>query len=210
MRARRIELGEDGQAMVEFALTFPLVLTMVTLIMQFALAFNGTALVRYAAYNAVRSASVYLPLNRGDANAAQVRQKARMAAALSMAPACPKGFGGVFGLPPGGVGRIGTVDLTERLAYAWGVMAAVPDSIVLQTRSGGTRGWEVRDPIFAEVNFYYPLTIAPADKVLFVLGGGERDAQSRAFYGMTNRRLKALRMTGKAAFTYSGFDAVER
>lgn len=207
---RRIELGEDGQAMVEFALTFPLVLTMVTLVMQFALAFNGTALVRYAAFNAVRSASVHLPLHRSNGTDATVLQKARMAAALSLAPACPKGFGGVFGLPPGGVGRIGSVDLTERLAYAYGVMAAVSDSVVLRTRGGGSRGWDVRDPIYAQVNFYFPLMIPPADKMLWVLGGGESDSFARGLYTLTGKRLKALRMTGRAAFTYSGFDALER
>jgi hypothetical protein len=207
MEPRQVELGEDGQAMVEFALTFPLILTMVTLIMQFALSFNGTALVRYAAYNAARSASVHMPINGNDAYASDVQYFGRFAAALSMAPACPKGFGGLFGGPPGGTGSIGSLDITDRLGYAWGVMSVVDDAMTLETKDGATSGWVVRDPVIARVNFYYPLMIPPANKLIWSLAsGGQADGWSSAFYAMSGKQLKTIRMTGKAAFVYSGLD----
>jgi TadE-like protein len=209
MQARKVELGEDGQAMAEFALTFPVVLTMVTLIMQFALTFNGTALVRYAAYNAVRSAAVYLPLNGGNGNNSTVLQKARLAVAMTMAPVCPRGFAGGFGAPPVG-GNLGLIDLTDRLAYAYGVLVMTPNSVTLRTRSGASSGWNVRDTIVCQVKFYFPMIVPPANQFIWLLRGGSGDPIAQLVSGKTNGLVKALPMTGKAAFIYTGQDRPTR
>jgi hypothetical protein len=206
MERRKVELGEEGQAMVEFALTFPVVLTMVTLIMQFALAFNGTALVRYAAFNAVRSAAVHLPIYNGNGNDTRVLSRARLAVALSMAPVCPTGFGGSFGGTPGGIGDIGSLDLTERLAYAWGVMQLVPDSVTLRTRSGASSGWNVRDTIVCRVKFYFPMIVPPANQFIWLLRGGSADPVAQLISSRTRGLVKALPMTGRASFIYTGLD----
>jgi hypothetical protein len=213
MAVRKIELGEDGQAMVEFALTFPLLLTLVTLVMQFALVFNGTALVRYAAYNAARSASVHLPLNQNDGGNARVQERARTAAALSLAPVSPPVFGSIF---PGSAPALDLpgLPIANRFAYAWATLL-LTDGIKIQRRGdfeagsgASSSGWGIREPVYVTVNYHFALMIPPADQALWRLGGRARDVWSFVLYGASGGRLKALRMTGKAAFIQTGHDAV--
>ncbi len=54
--------GESGQAMVEFVLIFPVVLLLTTGIMQISLLKCARMLMSYAAFNAVRSAIVWIPV----------------------------------------------------------------------------------------------------------------------------------------------------
>ncbi len=58
---RKRKLGEDGQAMVEFAITFPWVVLIVLAIMQIALMYNAKAMVDYAAFCGARCATVFVP-----------------------------------------------------------------------------------------------------------------------------------------------------
>lgn len=58
---RKRRIGEDGQAMLEFAITFPWVMLMVLAIMQFALMYNAKSMVDFAAFSATRCATVFVP-----------------------------------------------------------------------------------------------------------------------------------------------------
>ncbi|MBN2056193.1 pilus assembly protein [bacterium] len=101
MRRRR-RLGEDGQAMVEFALTFPILLALVTAILEFALMYNAKAMVNYAAFNGARCAAVYVPRDYeifgfpfSDPNEVDWWKKyfkIHLSIALSMAPISPEGL----------------------------------------------------------------------------------------------------------------------
>ncbi len=214
MGPRKVKLGEDGQALLEFALTFPILLTLVTLIMQFALVFNGTALVRYAAYNAARSAAVHLPLNGNNGGDSAVQSKARMAAAWSMAPVSPRASGGIFGGLPGNIGNIGGLDIADRLLYAWGILT-MTDGVKVQ-RAGdfgsgsNSSGWSVREPVYVTVDFYFALLIPPADRVLWYFGGSAKDFTSILLYYATGGKLKTLDMKGKAVFLHTGVDCGEK
>ncbi|MCX5866454.1 MAG: pilus assembly protein [Proteobacteria bacterium] len=54
-----IRQDQAGQAMVEFAIAFPVLLLLVLAIIQLALLFNAKQVVTYAAFTAARSAAVY-------------------------------------------------------------------------------------------------------------------------------------------------------
>lgn len=58
---RRRNMGEEGQAMVEFAITFPILLLLVLSIIQIAIMANTAAMVNYASFCGARSAAVFLP-----------------------------------------------------------------------------------------------------------------------------------------------------
>jgi hypothetical protein len=56
--------GEDGSAVLEFALVLPIALTIVLVMVQAALLMGGTLCVNYSAYCAARSAVVHIPADR--------------------------------------------------------------------------------------------------------------------------------------------------
>ena len=58
---RRRRLGQDGQAMVEFAITFPILLAVIMAILQLALMYNAKTMCNYAAFVGARSGVVFLP-----------------------------------------------------------------------------------------------------------------------------------------------------
>ncbi|MFC1851948.1 TadE/TadG family type IV pilus assembly protein [candidate division CSSED10-310 bacterium] len=58
---RKRKMGEDGQAMVEFAITFPILLLLVLSIIQIAIMANTAAMVNYAAFCGARTAAVFIP-----------------------------------------------------------------------------------------------------------------------------------------------------
>jgi len=55
------ETGEDGQAMTEFVLAFPVLLLSILIIFQMSLLYAGHFMLNYAAYCAVRTAVVWIP-----------------------------------------------------------------------------------------------------------------------------------------------------
>lgn len=57
---RRLSMGEEGQAMLEFIFTFPYVFLMALAVLQLALMYAAQNVVDYAAFCAARSASVYV------------------------------------------------------------------------------------------------------------------------------------------------------
>lgn len=82
---RRLRSDEQGQSLLEFAISFPIVLLLVLAIMQFALMWNAKHVVNYAAFCAARSYIVY-----GDGD------KASLAAKIATIPVSAK----VSGLLP--------------------------------------------------------------------------------------------------------------
>lgn len=99
---RRRRMGEGGQAMVEFAIVFPLLLALVTTIIQFALMYNAKAMCNYAAFCCARSATVFMPRDRwipqipypvdGERNEVSWWKrwmKVQMTAAIVLAPISP-------------------------------------------------------------------------------------------------------------------------
>lgn len=59
--ARNLRLGEDGQALLEFSITFPWVLLTCLSVLQLSLMYAAQSVVDYAAFCAARSACVYVP-----------------------------------------------------------------------------------------------------------------------------------------------------
>jgi Flp pilus assembly protein TadG len=88
----RIELrkSQSGQAMVEFAVVFPVVFLLCLVIMQTFLLLSARQVVNYAAYCAARSAIVFLP----DSGHEEAKKKAKRAAIIACWSISPmKGFG---------------------------------------------------------------------------------------------------------------------
>lgn len=87
------ERGDTG--MIEFLLAFPIFLTLLCLVGQLALLFVGQIVVEYAAFNAARSAIVWIPANtaQGAHNRLDVdtskREHIERAAEISCVPISP-------------------------------------------------------------------------------------------------------------------------
>jgi Flp pilus assembly protein TadG len=104
---RRLRSDEQGQSLLEFVISFPIVLFLVLAIMQFALMWNAKQVVNYAAFCAARSYIVY-----GDEG------KASLAAKIAAIPVSSKAsgiFSGVSGVNLAGVVPSGVVG---EIAYA--------------------------------------------------------------------------------------------
>lgn len=63
---RDLKEDEDGQAMTEFILTFPLLLFITLCIMQLSLIYTARLVINYSAYSAARAAVVFIPLTFED------------------------------------------------------------------------------------------------------------------------------------------------
>jgi hypothetical protein len=159
---RRRELGEDGQAMIEFLLSFPWVFLMTLAVMQFALMYTAQNMVDYAAFCAARSATVFVGRYEvmdlgiwsqystpGELDWAKKFLKIHIAAALPMTVVSPEitvvgqgwpGIGGilqiarmVIGALPGSVQSI--IRQLDKFAYAY---AAVSVDAFAPGFGGGT------------------------------------------------------------------------
>ncbi|MBW2249273.1 MAG: pilus assembly protein [Deltaproteobacteria bacterium] len=84
-----LKKDENGQAMVEFVVVFPVVFLLCLVIMQTFLLLSARQVVNYAAYCAARSAIVFLPESENTA-----KKKAKRAAIIACWSISPmKGFG---------------------------------------------------------------------------------------------------------------------
>ena len=72
---RDLKEDEDGQAMTEFILTFPLLLFITLCIMQLSLIYTARLVVNYSAFSAARAAVVFIPLTFEDEVAGQINIK---------------------------------------------------------------------------------------------------------------------------------------
>jgi Flp pilus assembly protein TadG len=90
MLRKALRKEESGQAMVEFAVVFPVVFLLCLVIMQTFLLLSARQVVNYAAYCAARSAIVFLP-DSGNAEAKKKAERAAIIACWSISPM--KGFG---------------------------------------------------------------------------------------------------------------------
>jgi hypothetical protein len=104
---RRLAVEEKGAAAVEFALSAPVLLALVLLVIQFALVAVARRAVEGAAFAAARSAVVWIPDDDGEgANRLRLvgtsakRDRIERAAALALLPAAPAGEAGAGGSEP--------------------------------------------------------------------------------------------------------------
>ena len=78
-RAKRglhqLKEDEDGQAMTEFILTFPLLLFITLCIMQLSLIYTARLVVNYSAFSAARAAVVFIPMTFEDEMAGHINIK---------------------------------------------------------------------------------------------------------------------------------------
>lgn len=81
-----LKKNENGQAMVEFVVVFPVVFLLCLVIMQTFLLLSARQVVNYAAYCAARSAIVFLP----ESGNTIAKKKAKRAAALACWSISPK------------------------------------------------------------------------------------------------------------------------
>lgn len=106
-RARRsFSLGTRGQAMTEFAISFPIVLITTLILMQLALMYQAKNVVTYAAFSAARAAIVYIPSDMGgeakhsiNADGGEKFDKVTQAAAMACVPISPRASVVLDGLP---------------------------------------------------------------------------------------------------------------
>jgi len=90
MPAKELRKNENGQAMVEFVVVFPVVFLLCLVIMQTFLLLTARQVVNYAAYCATRSAIVIFP----ESGSTIAKEKAKRAAAIACWSISPKkGFG---------------------------------------------------------------------------------------------------------------------
>jgi len=87
---KKLRKDENGQAMVEFVVVFPVVFLLCLVIMQAFLLLSARQVVNYAAYCAARSAIVFFP-DSGNAEAKKKAERAAIIACWSISPM--KGFG---------------------------------------------------------------------------------------------------------------------
>ncbi|MCO4768767.1 MAG: pilus assembly protein [Deltaproteobacteria bacterium] len=106
-RARRsLSLGTRGQAMTEFAISFPIVLITTLILMQLALMYQAKNVVTYAAFSAARAAIVYIPSEVGgepkhsiNVDGGDKYDKVNQAAAMACVPISPRASVVLDGLP---------------------------------------------------------------------------------------------------------------
>ena len=103
---RRIVLGTQGQAMTEFAISFPIVLITTLILMQLALMYQAKNVVTYAAFAAARAAVVYIPSEEGgeakhsiNLDGGEKIDKIQQAAAMACIPISPRASVVLDGLP---------------------------------------------------------------------------------------------------------------
>lgn len=109
MRTRRLAIGTRGQAMTEFAISFPVVLITTLILMQLALMYQAKNVVTYAAFAAARAAVVYIPSEEGgeakhsiNIDGGEKIDKIRQAAAMACIPISPRASVVLDGLPLAG------------------------------------------------------------------------------------------------------------
>jgi Flp pilus assembly protein TadG len=90
MPGKELRKDENGQAMVEFVVVFPVVFLLCLVIMQTFLLLSARQVVNYAAYCAARSAIVFLP-DGGNSVAKEKAKRAAIIACWSISPM--KNFG---------------------------------------------------------------------------------------------------------------------
>lgn len=114
-------MGEEGQAMTEFAISFPVILLCCMVVIQLALLYQISMTAQLAAYRAARSAAILLQKDEGGQNTGffsleteaeegvTIAQASRAVAALTMMPVSANAFeydsglndsGGVWKMPP--------------------------------------------------------------------------------------------------------------
>ncbi len=103
---RRLALGNQGQAMTEFAISFPIVLITTLILMQLALMYQAKNVVTYAAFAAARAAVVYIPSDLGgeakhaiNIDGGEKIDKIQQAAAMACIPISPRASVVLGGLP---------------------------------------------------------------------------------------------------------------
>ena len=106
MSRRRLVLGTQGQAMTEFAISFPVVLITTLILMQLALMYQAKNVVTYAAFAAARAAVVYIPSSEGGEAVHSINidggdkiDKIQQAAAMACIPISPRASVVLDGLP---------------------------------------------------------------------------------------------------------------
>lgn len=106
--SRRAAFAADqrGQAMTEFAISFPIVLITTLILMQLALMYQAKNVVTYAAFSAARAAIVYIPAEYGgegkhsiNLDGGEKYDKVVQAAAMACVPVSPRASVVLDGLP---------------------------------------------------------------------------------------------------------------
>jgi hypothetical protein len=108
---RRRSLGTRGQAMTEFAISFPVVLITTLILIQLALMYQARNVVTYAAFAGARAAIVWIPAATDNEGKHQINtdggekwSKIHQAASLACVPISPRASVVLAGMP--GVGGI--------------------------------------------------------------------------------------------------------
>jgi hypothetical protein len=106
LRRGRPALGEAGQAMTEFAISFPVVLITTLILVQLALMYQAKNVVTYAAFAAARAAIVWIPAEAEGEGKHEINidggdkiDKIHQAAAMACVPIAPRASVVLDGMP---------------------------------------------------------------------------------------------------------------
>lgn len=106
LRGSQLRLDQRGQAMTEFAVSFPIVLITTLILIQMALMFQAKNVVTYAAYAAARAAIVWIPAEADgegkhaiNIDGGDKMDKIHQAAAMACVPISPRASVVLDGLP---------------------------------------------------------------------------------------------------------------
>jgi hypothetical protein len=129
-RRGRWTLGEQGQAMTETAVSFPVLLITTLIMMQLALMYQAKNVVTYAAFSAARAAVAYIGSENDSEEANQINMdggdkldKIHQAAAMACVPISPRASVVLSGLP-----FIGDI-LADAFSAFSSMMSALPAGV---------------------------------------------------------------------------------
>ncbi|MCP4714761.1 MAG: hypothetical protein GY868_06550 [Deltaproteobacteria bacterium] len=91
LTGKRHRDNEDGQAMVEFAIVFPVLFLLFLMLIQTALLLTARQVVHYASFCAARSAIVWIPAEGNDTALKKAQQAAEIAC-IPISPRLTRGF----------------------------------------------------------------------------------------------------------------------
>ncbi len=135
--ARRpaMAMGTRGQAMTEFAISFPIVLITTLILMQLALMYQAKNVVTYAAFAAARAAVVYIPSEQGgeakhsiNLDGGEKLDKIQQAAAMACIPISPRASVVLGGLPFVGAIIANAFSAFSQMMSAFGIAGEYVDS----------------------------------------------------------------------------------
>ncbi|MDA3895042.1 MAG: pilus assembly protein [Desulfobacteraceae bacterium] len=173
---------ESGQAMVEFAIVFPVLFLLILTIIQTSMSLIAMQMVKYAAYCSARSAIVWI--KEDNISTGTVIDKASQAAYIACIPISPSISIAQFSesFPSGDLSLPGLIDSVAAYGSKY-IMSRLLTHVTIFNSSGKNiskldqSGVNVYDDITVEVVHSYSLRIPIVNKIFFWTNLGARQSK---------------------------------